>query len=348
MRMDLKYQTYRRIHKLSLSGKSIAEIAKVLKFKDSAVENILSKPFSKLSDKEIIGADVRIELKGQKSRKKSDGRRKEDSHLERDALIVELRKQGQTLEEIGKEVNLTRERVRQVLRRDALGLSIGHLKAEQETLRVNAQQIERQRIFSEISESWSSYKRMTFSEIAEAIGIEESTLKKCISRIQYVYLQANQEPSNVRIWTDAQCIQSLRNAATFEFPLTVLKYRRLIESGTVIGPTVAVFWQRFGSWVNACEQAGVEYGEAQREYDRNWTDTELLRFVRWFMHQRKDGRWSIENFETWSKESEISGPSTAILRLRLGTWSQIRVLALELELPEFNMLAFATLESNVN
>jgi hypothetical protein len=113
----------------------------------------------------------------------------------------------------------------------------------------------------------------------------------------------------------------------------------------VNGPTVALFWQRFGSWVNACGLAGVEYGDAVREYDRNWNDGELLRFVRWFMHQRSDGKWSIENFETWTKDPGISGPSSGLLRLRLGTWSQIRVLALELPLPEFNMHAFASLEA---
>ena len=215
-------------------------------------------------------------------------------------------------------------------------------------MRANDQLMEQRKVFGIISENWSAYSQLTFSDLARVLEIDEKKLRKSISRIQYVYLQANQESPQAQVWTDEQCIQSLKDAATFEFPLTVLKYRRLIESGTVKGPTAALFWHRFGSWVNACEIAGVEYGEAQREYDRNWTDKELLRYVRWFMHQRSDGRWSIENFEAWSKEPEVAGPSTALLRLRLGTWSQLRVLALELQLPEFNMHAFSRLEQDVN
>ena len=345
--MDLTYKIYRRIYKLSQNGKTAAEIARVLKMKESAVENILSKPFSKLTEKEITGADVRRELKSQKPQKKPDGRQKFANHVSRDALIVELRKQGLTLDEIGVKVNLTRERVRQVLRRDALGLSIDAIKKEQKVLWGNEQVLEQRKVFYLISENWPTYSRLTFSDLASVLSIDESKLKKSISRIQYVYLQANQESPHAQVWTDEQCIQSLKDAATFEFPLTVLKYRRLIDSGTIKGPTAALFWHRFGSWVNACELAGVEYGEAQREYDRNWTNKELLRFVRWFMHQRSDGRWSIENFEAWSKEPEVEGPSTALLRLRLGTWSQIRVLALELQLPEFNMHAFSGLEQDV-
>jgi lambda repressor-like predicted transcriptional regulator/DNA-binding transcriptional regulator YdaS (Cro superfamily) len=345
--MDLTYTLYRRIYKLSATGKTVEEIARILKMKESAVENILSKPFSKLTGKEITGADVRADLKSQKLEEKADDRRKNDDNIDRDALIVELRKQGLTLDAIGMRVNLTRERVRQVLRRDALGLSSGAIKQGQERLKSHLKVIDHERIFSLISANWTSYCRMTFADLAKLIGISESKLKQSISPIQYVYLQANQVSTIARLWTDEQCIQSLRDAATFEFPLTVLKYRRLIESGTVKGPTVALFWQRFGSWVNACDLAGVENGEAQREYDRNWTDKELLRFVRWFMFQREDGRWSIENFETWSKGPDVSGPSTGLLRLRLGTWSQIRVLALELQLPEFTMHAFSGWDRNV-
>jgi DNA-binding CsgD family transcriptional regulator len=345
--MERTYEMYRRIHKLSQNGKTVAEIATALKMKESVVENILSKPFSKLAESEIVGADVRPEKKNQKLEKKPDGRKVNANHEKRDSLIVDLRKQGLTLDEIGQRVNLTRERVRQVLRRDALGLSIGAIKQEREVLRANDQFMEQRKVFGVITENWSTYSQLTFSDLARVLGIDESKLKKSISRIQYAYLQANQESPHAQVWTDEQCIQSLKDAATFEFPLTVLKYRRLIDSGTLKGPTVAMFWHRFGSWVNACELAGVEYGEAQREYVRNFNDKELLRFVRWFMYQRSDGRWSIENFEAWSKQPEVTGPSTGQLRLRLGTWSQIRVMALELQLPEFNMHAFSGLEQDV-
>ena len=66
------------------------------------------------------------------------------------------------------------------------------------------------------------------------------------------------------------------------------------------------------------------------------------------MHQQNDGRWSIENYEIWRKKPIITGPSVPLLRLRLGTWSEIRVQALELDIAEFNMHSFAKLELNEN
>ena len=264
---------------------------------------------------------------------------------ERDQKIIELRKEGMTLDKIGKEVSITRERVRQILNKFAPEIDTEEIKQLREAQLIDDYHSRNLEIHRMISENWIEYQFLKFQDLAEKFGVAPWKIRQCLSRVQYVYIQANEEPNIGQIWTDEQCIQSLREAATFEFPLTVLKYRRLIDSGTVKGPTTALLLQRFGSWVNACELAGVEYGEARREYDRNWTDGELLRFVRWFMHQRSDGKWSIENFETWSKDPEVSGPSTALLRLRLGTWSQMRVLALELPLPEFNMHAFASLEA---
>ena len=43
--MELTYEIYRRIYKLSQNGKTVAEIAGALKMKESAVENILSEKY---------------------------------------------------------------------------------------------------------------------------------------------------------------------------------------------------------------------------------------------------------------------------------------------------------------
>ena len=264
--------------------------------------------------------------------------------LSRNEKIIEMRKKGHPLERIGEEFGLTRERVRQIVKNSEVEISAESAKQERKNGLQRQLQKENQIIQAQIVKNWDRYKELTFDALASELGCTVFKLKKCLSRIQYVYLQANQESSIARTWTDEKCLQSLRDAATFAFPLTVLKYRRLLESGTINGPTVALYWQRFGSWVAACEKAGVEFGEAQREYDRTWSDTELMKFVRWFMYERKDGRWSIENFELWANSPEINGPSVALLRLRLGSWSQIRVLALELPLPEFNMHEFTGME----
>lgn len=262
----------------------------------------------------------------------------------RDAKIIELRKQGETLDEIGRLLGLTRERIRQIIKSHDSNIDIKEVRdrhKERERGLLLEQNLELHR---KISERWSEYKLMKFAELAAVFGVSEQYLRKCLSRIQYVYLQANEESKNPEVWTKNQCLQSLRIAATYEFPLTVLKYRKLIESKEVKGPTTALIFAKFGSWIEACDQAGIEYGEAQRDYNRKWNDTELVKFVRKFLHSRKDGKWSIQNYEIWRNTPEISGPSLALLRLRLGSWSELRVLAIELEDADHDLSEFCGIE----
>jgi predicted transcriptional regulator len=264
----------------------------------------------------------------------------------RDSRIIELRKEGKTLDEIGKEVSLTRERVRQILKKIAPDLDFEEIRNQTQLREQDEFNQQFQLIHQSICDRWSEFQYLKFAEIAKILDVPELRIRKSLSRIQYVYLQANEERKVAQSWTDEQCLESLRIAATYSFPLTVLKYRKLLEVGEISGPTPALMWQRFGSWVAACELAGVEYGEAMREYNRTWNDIELVRFVRRFMHARDDGKWAIEKYEDWRRLPEIEGPSAALLRLRLGTWSEIRVLALELKVDGFDMQKFAELRQS--
>jgi hypothetical protein len=197
-----------------------------------------------------------------------------------------------------------------------------------------------------IKKNWHDYQYLKFEDLALNFAIPVWRLRRCLSRIQYVYLQANEERKVAQSWSDEECLKSLQSAATFAFPITVTKYRRLLETGDVIGPTPALLYQRFGSWIQACERAGVEYGEALREYNRTWNDTELITSVRKFMYQRDDGKWSLEKYEEWRRSPAVEGPSMALLRLRFGSWTEIRVLGLELITPEYDMQKFMELRSD--
>lgn len=329
----VSYEIYQKVKRLSNDGMHSAEIAKKLNLREFQILEILTTSFSKLNDE----SDLDRELRGVKE---------EVFLLPRDLRIIELRKAGKTLDEIGKEVSLTRERVRQILKKYAPEIIFTEMR-EQKDLE-NLQKIdERNREIHElISKNWREYKFLKFADLANIFNIPEWRLRRCLSSIHYVYLQANEERKVAQLWSDDNCLESLRKAATFAFPITVSRYRKLLESGEVVGPTPALLWQRFGSWTQACELAGVEYGEALREYNRIWNDTELITFVRKFMHQRLDGKWSLEKYEEWRRFPAVEGPSMASLRLRLGSWSEIRVLALELNAPGLEMDRFMELRSN--
>jgi hypothetical protein len=327
---SISYERYQRVRRLSHDGLHNAEISKKVGLTEFEVLEILTTPFSQLgeqskSEKELLEL---IELRLMSSR---------------DSRIIELRKEGKTLDEIGKAVALTRERVRQILKKFEPNLDFEEIRNKTQMREQYEFNQQFHQIHQSICDKWSEFKYLKFSEIAKSFDIPEWKVRKSLSRIQYVYLQANEESKIAQSWTDEQCLESLRVAATYSFPLTVLRYRKLLEVGEVSGPTPALMWQRFGSWVTACELAGVEYGEAMREYNRTWSDIELVKFVRRFMHSREDGKWAIEKYEDWRRLPEIEGPSAALMRLRLGTWSEIRVLALELKVEGFDMQKFAEL-----
>lgn len=243
-------------------------------------------------------------------------------------------------------MGITRERVRQILKKYATDLDFDEIRSEQRVEQEEKFKEQNDEIFRSISSNWEEYQYLKFQDLSQILDVPQWRIRRCISKIQYVYLHANEERKNTQFWTDEQCLKSLQNAATYAFPLTVTKYRKLLNSGEIQGPTPPLFWQRFGSWVQACELAGVEYGDAVREYNRTWNDTELITFVRRFMHSRKDGKWSLEKYEEWRRLPNIEGPSMALLRLRLGSWSDIRVLALELKCAEFDMFEFNELRSD--
>ena len=331
----MSHDIYQKIHELSKKDLSSFEIASKLGLPEFDVVEALLVDFSEFTKTESL----------KQAQKRLSKELNQEVSL-RDVQIVEYRKQGLTLEEIGNLMGVSRERIRQVIKNLEIDIDLNQVKLDRKNEILVNQHAENLKIFTAISENWDEYRSKNLGSLALEFGISENRLGKCISRIQYVYLKANQEYTILKAWTDSQCIASLVNAATYAFPLTVLRYRQLLDERTIEGPTVAIYVQRFGSWVNACTMAGVEYGEAQREYDRTWSDNELLRFVRRFMHEREDGRWSIEKYEEWRKRSEVDGPSVGLLRLYLGSWSEIRVLALELNAPEFDMRMFSELRSD--
>lgn len=324
-----------KIQELSKKGLTSVKIARDMGLDEFDVIEALLSQFSELSKKESL----------KRAQKRIRKELKKEPSL-RDVQIIQYRKEGLTLDQIGNIMGVSRERIRQIIKSLGIEIDLDLIKKERENSVLSKYNQENLTIYNSIHKNWAESKLSNIKSLASEYGVSETRLVKCLSRIQYVYLKANQEYTISKAWTDSQCIASLVNAATFTFPLTVLRYRQLLEEGTIEGPTVAVYVQRFGSWVNACTLAGVEYGEAQREYDRTYSDNELLKFVRRFMYEREDGRWSIEKYEDWRRLPEVDGPSIGLLRLYLGSWSEIRVLALELNCPEFDMHKFSELRTD--
>jgi Mor family transcriptional regulator len=259
----------------------------------------------------------------------------------RDETIFQMRMKGKTLEEIGSSFNLTRERVRQIISKFGPDIDFPNVME----LRRKEKEVALQGIAIEISANWNLYRKYDFAKLAQEYKLSVAEIRRIVTKVQHAYLSANEESKIEKQWTSNDCIEVLKLAATYSFPLTVLEYRRLIESNTINGPTLPIFASRFGSWADACAAAGVETGISLREYDSTWSDSDLIRIVRQFLWESREASWSIQNYDNWRANHESQLPSVGSLRNRLGTWSEIRVLALDADLPEFNMSIFDTLEA---
>lgn len=260
---------------------------------------------------------------------------------DRNEAILEMRMKGKTLEEIGLSFDLTRERVRQIISKFGPDIDIPSVtelrrKEKDDALKGTA---------IEISANWNLYRNYDFAKLAREYGLSVAEIRRLVTKVQHAYLSANEETKIEKLWTSNDCIQVLKLAATYAFPLTVLEYRRLIEDNSIIGPTLPIFISRFGSWADACAAAGVETGASLREYDSTWSDSDLIRVVRQFLWESRDVSWSIQSYDLWRARQESQVPSVGLLRIRLGTWSEIRVIALDAYLPEFDMSIFDTLEA---
>ena len=90
-------------------------------------------------------------------------------------------------------------------------------------------------------------------------------------------------------------------------------------------PSVPTIFNRFGSWVQACEFAGVQAGEPlHREYVVVWSEGVCMEYVKRFIREqaKNNGKTTFSEFGSWLREN--NGPSEATVRNKLGHWTAVR------------------------
>lgn len=193
-------------------------------------------------------------------------------------------------------------------------------------------------IYEFAKEEWEVVKNMTTAELAYDLEITVDQVLHALSPMQLAILAGNEVSNSDQKFSDDQCLVALREAQTFSFPLSAKVYASLVRSGNVNGPSVPLLNVRFGSWKRACQLAGVESGEAARDnYDIQFTDQEILLFVRRFLYEQEDGNWSLSQYVKWREEYCVDAPSMALIRNRLGGWIQVRIAAINLQTTEFDL-----------
>jgi len=110
-------------------------------------------------------------------------------------------------------------------------------------------------------------------------------------------------------------------------PLSHAKYDGVSQA--VGGPSSVRIIQRFGTWRNACQAAGVQAGSAsQRVYQRRWTEEDALGWVARYLRS-DDARGTFADFDRWARANP-GAPSANTVRNMFGSWSAAKRSALRI------------------
>jgi hypothetical protein len=258
----------------------------------------------------------------------------EDELIGRKIRILDLRMSGLTLDEIGKQYGVTRERIRQILKKafrlveadpSFEGKSFSDIFAERAYSAKGEERRLKQERMGEIDTLCRTFLNSnpgaTYSEISEALGIGEEILRKSLQpqTTKFIWIEAR-ENMNESQFSDEAILEALKFAEAFESPVSSPMYRDLVERGLINGPGPQTVALRFGSWKKACELAEVSYNESVRSsYEKQWTENELLESVIEFLLNKSFGK-GIQSYDEWRIETMNNAPSGAHVRKFFDTW----------------------------
>lgn len=282
------------------SGALVEEIAKTHGITSATVHNVLRE--ARQTGTTII--------------KHPTGRRP-DSNRQRDSLIIDAYQTGLTLDAIGRVHGISRERVRQIIKKSGIPTHSRAVAAYQRWADEHGDQI------NETFEQTRSISR-TIAAHPEAPA---SWIRRILRPRAHEAVLSGRTSN--KIWSDTEILDALR-AAAIDGTVTTSTYTRWRQSGTTINhrtpPTVTLIVWRFGSWQHAVEQAGLRMGRAGRpSYRRRWTRDDALAAVTSYLAEAREGSIAptFAGYEIWAGENQ-GHPSGAYLRILTGqTWSEI-------------------------
>jgi len=235
----------------------------------------------------------------------------------RNREMADLRSAGKSLEEIGTQYGVTRERVRQIL--EKIG---GPTRQDVKALRESIKSDKLEEIKGRAIELVKSKPGLTIWEVADQLEVSTTEVFGMLSNQEINVLAKPLRSGNLK-WSDDEVVKILQEAATLEFPLTVAAYAKLLEDGYLRGPSAARIVQRFRSWQAACDLAGVEAGKRTRPLDLSrWTNEDLYVAVIHYL-RLPQSTGAATDYDSWASGQD-DVPSMGTLRNRLGSWNQIR------------------------
>lgn len=195
----------------------------------------------------------------------------------RDSEIIEKIMSGMSASAVGREYNLTRERIRQILKKNGIEYS-QVLKEKRAERKEQAQQQAAQR------------------------------------RRNRAYAVNRRNSNRAKQFTNEDIVEALRRVAG-EQGVTKMSRFAYDKSRTAEDPSTALITTRFNSWNGAVEAAGLTPLGRKREYSSRWTDQEVVSWIVRFMSE-SSGNGGLVAYEKWTKQFNREAPSGSSIRVR--------------------------------
>ncbi len=270
--------------------------------------------------------------------------RQQTPSLKRVRLILSLLEsllQGATLEDLGKNLGVTRERARQLLEPIVSQCGAGNLRRLRELGQARKRRMEERRAekislrAGEIRDFISQHPGVLVDELILLFPDEQTQVRSMALRHRALILDSLEVEADTESLGREDILDSLRAASLLCFPVTGIAYDQLLADGFIQGVSRVRVMQVFGSWSHACARAGVESGESLKkvEYVRKYSLSELLRVVGQFLiDEDREGRaGGAHSYDLWRERQEFaeSLPSSGTLRNQVhNSWREVRRMAL--------------------
>lgn len=240
---------------------------------------------------------------------------------ERDSAIAVAYAEGQTLEQIGSQYNITRERVRQILAAQNVDR---HTPSSRAALTKEVFMDEHGRTIDEAFNRLRSVRLV----IDELKGTPAGVAAWIHDRLKDRKNESIVWNSAEKVWSDDQLLEVLRKAhAEIGDGMSATRYnkwRLSADSGKY--PTHTMISWRFNTWNEALRQAGLSVNQPNRTYSRAWSVDDVFTAVSTYMAEERaeNRRPTFSGYEAYAKRRKGDIPSGAYIRCLTGlSWSEI-------------------------
>jgi hypothetical protein len=246
----------------------------------------------------------------------------------RESQVVLMLGTGLSLDEVSATTGYSREKIRQI------GNRLGTPPKVSDDWIAPAMHAFAVQVSEEICAHLDRGVVLTIPELRDLFpGVTPRYLRGAVSVAQCTGLLGVASPPEKMAFTNEEILDALRDAwaalGEEAVEMTGTTYDRLLHGGDIDGPSRVLIIQRFGSWAEACQQAGIPFRAARRHYE-GYTDEDLMEWIYAYalMAIRSNESITFAGYSAWAKANEAGAPSGSLIKARLSArtqpWNEIR------------------------